>query len=61
MSMMEGPFGYIVSSSTGCSDLQYFEELYRYCTTEKVRYSVQSKWVLTFYFWYRYICEAYKM
>ncbi|KAG0546163.1 hypothetical protein BDA96_02G424200 [Sorghum bicolor] len=32
---------YIVSSSTGCSDLQYFEELYQYYTTEKVRYSVQ--------------------
>jgi len=42
---------YIVSSSTGCSDLQYFEELYQYYTTEKVRYSVQSKWFLTF-FWY---------
>ncbi|XP_066398234.1 uncharacterized protein [Miscanthus floridulus] len=26
---------YIVSSSTGCSDLQYFEELYQYYTTEK--------------------------
>uniref|UniRef100_A0A2P2IUH6 Haloacid dehalogenase-like hydrolase domain-containing protein 3 n=1 Tax=Rhizophora mucronata TaxID=61149 RepID=A0A2P2IUH6_RHIMU len=26
---------YIVSSSTGCSDLQYFEELYNYYTTEK--------------------------
>uniref|UniRef100_A0A453ATW9 Haloacid dehalogenase-like hydrolase domain-containing protein 3 n=1 Tax=Aegilops tauschii subsp. strangulata TaxID=200361 RepID=A0A453ATW9_AEGTS len=28
---------HIVSSSTGCSDLQYFEELYHYYTTEKVR------------------------
>ncbi|KAF7148993.1 hypothetical protein RHSIM_Rhsim03G0102000 [Rhododendron simsii] len=27
---------YIVSSSTGCSDSQYFEELYNYYTTEKV-------------------------
>ncbi|KAG5555935.1 hypothetical protein RHGRI_006547 [Rhododendron griersonianum] len=27
---------YIVSSSTGCSDTQYFEELYNYYTTEKV-------------------------
>ncbi|GMP85432.1 hypothetical protein CsSME_00038586 [Camellia sinensis var. sinensis] len=26
---------YIVSSSTGCSDSQYFEELYNYYTTEK--------------------------
>ncbi|KAL6523277.1 hypothetical protein OROGR_016880 [Orobanche gracilis] len=26
---------YIVSSSTGCSDSQYFEELYSYYTTEK--------------------------
>lgn len=26
---------FIVSSSTGCSDLQYFEELYQYYTTEK--------------------------
>ncbi|TVU37410.1 hypothetical protein EJB05_10723 [Eragrostis curvula] len=26
---------YIVSSSTGCSDLQYFEELYHYYTTSK--------------------------
>lgn len=26
---------HIVSSSTGCSDLQYFEELYHYYTTEK--------------------------
>ncbi|KAG5252706.1 haloacid dehalogenase hydrolase domain-containing [Salix suchowensis] len=26
---------YIVSSSTGCSDTQYFEELYSYYTTEK--------------------------
>lgn len=26
---------YIVSSSTGCSDTQYFEELYNYYTTEK--------------------------
>ncbi|KAF9679552.1 hypothetical protein SADUNF_Sadunf06G0026700 [Salix dunnii] len=26
---------YIVSSSTGCSDAQYFEELYNYYTTEK--------------------------
>ncbi|CAL5061226.1 unnamed protein product [Urochloa decumbens] len=26
---------YIVSFSTGCSDLQYFEELYQYYTTEK--------------------------
>lgn len=26
---------HIVSSSTGCSDLQYFEELYQYYTTEK--------------------------
>ncbi|KAL6987274.1 hypothetical protein U1Q18_013024 [Sarracenia purpurea var. burkii] len=26
---------YIVSSSTGCSDCQYFEELYNYYTTEK--------------------------
>jgi hypothetical protein len=44
---------YIVSSSTGCSDLQYFEELYQYYTTEKVRYSAQSNWVLAFsFFWY---------
>lgn len=28
---------YIVSSSTGCSDSQYFEELYNYYTTNKVR------------------------
>lgn len=27
---------YIVSSSTGCSNLEYFEELYKYYTTEKV-------------------------
>ncbi|CAL5351266.1 unnamed protein product [Camellia sinensis] len=27
---------YIVSSSTGCSDSQYFEELYNYYTTEKL-------------------------
>lgn len=27
---------YIVSSSTGCSDSQYFEELYNYYTTDKV-------------------------
>ncbi|XP_028095588.1 uncharacterized protein LOC114295539 isoform X2 [Camellia sinensis] len=27
---------HIVSSSTGCSDSQYFEELYNYYTTEKV-------------------------
>ncbi|KAG2647315.1 hypothetical protein PVAP13_2KG577600 [Panicum virgatum] len=26
---------HIVSSSTGCSDLQYFEEVYQYYTTEK--------------------------
>ncbi|PHU19961.1 hypothetical protein BC332_11112 [Capsicum chinense] len=26
---------HIVSSSTGCSDSQYFQELYNYCTTEK--------------------------
>ncbi|WOL04048.1 N-acylneuraminate-9-phosphatase [Canna indica] len=26
---------YIVSSSTGCSDMEYFEELYKYYTTEK--------------------------
>ncbi|THU44560.1 hypothetical protein C4D60_Mb02t08660 [Musa balbisiana] len=26
---------YIVSSSTGCSNLEYFEELYKYYTTEK--------------------------
>ncbi|KAM0963147.1 hypothetical protein ACFX13_029860 [Malus domestica] len=26
---------YIVSSSTGCSDSQYFEELYNYYTTDK--------------------------
>ncbi|NP_001147144.2 Haloacid dehalogenase-like hydrolase domain-containing protein 3 [Zea mays] len=26
---------YIVSSSTGCSNLEYFEELYQYYTTEK--------------------------
>jgi hypothetical protein len=35
---------YIVSSSTGCSNLEYFEELYQYYTTEKVRYSVPPKW-----------------
>ncbi|KAI7990247.1 Haloacid dehalogenase-like hydrolase domain-containing protein 3 [Camellia lanceoleosa] len=29
---------YIVSSSTGCSDSQYFEELYNYYTTEKVSF-----------------------
>lgn len=29
---------YIVSSSTGCSDAQYFEELYHYYTTEEVRF-----------------------
>lgn len=28
---------FIVSSSTGCSDARYFEELYSYYTTEKVR------------------------
>jgi hypothetical protein len=34
----ERPFWqFIVSSSTGCSDLKYFEELYNYYTTEKVR------------------------
>lgn len=27
---------YIVSCSTGCSDSQYFEELYDYYTTDKV-------------------------
>lgn len=27
---------FIVSSSTGCSDSEYFEELYRYYTTDKV-------------------------
>ena len=27
---------YIVTSSTGCSDDQYFEELYNYFMTEKV-------------------------
>jgi hypothetical protein len=27
---------YIVSYSTGCSDTQYFEELYNYYTTDKV-------------------------
>ncbi|CAL5420112.1 unnamed protein product [Camellia sinensis] len=27
---------YIVSSSTGCSDSQYFEELHNYYTTEKL-------------------------
>lgn len=27
---------FIVSASTGCSDMEYFEELYRYYTTEKV-------------------------
>lgn len=27
---------YIVRSSTGCSDPQYFEELYNYYTTNKV-------------------------
>lgn len=31
---------YIVSTSTGCSDLEYFEELYQYYTTEKVGQSV---------------------
>lgn len=31
---------FIVSSSTGCSDHQYFEELYNYYTTQKVCYSV---------------------
>lgn len=41
---------HIVSSSTGCSDLQYFEELYQYYTTEKVRHSVQSNRVLAFSF-----------
>lgn len=30
---------FIVSSSTGCSDSQYFEELYNYYTTEKVKWS----------------------
>lgn len=29
---------YIVSSSTGCSDSQYFEELYNYYTTNKVNF-----------------------
>lgn len=29
---------YIVSSSTGCSDSQYFEELYNYYTTNKVSF-----------------------
>lgn len=28
---------FIVSSSTGCSDAQYFEEVYNYYTTDKVR------------------------
>ncbi|KAE9465892.1 hypothetical protein C3L33_02202, partial [Rhododendron williamsianum] len=45
---------YIVSSSTGCSDTQYFEELYNYYTTEKVSsyciyVSLDSKFMFHFF------------
>lgn len=35
---------YIVSFSTGCSDVQYFEELYHYYTTEEVRFFMLEQW-----------------
>jgi hypothetical protein len=32
---------HIVTSSTGCSDAQYFEELYQYFMTEKVTFNCE--------------------
>lgn len=43
---------HIVTSSTGCSDAQYFEELYQYFMTEKVKiiFSQQTEIILNIVF-----------